>query len=447
MWVSKPFCSDSQSRDVWSQLLQALFLLLLPLVLLAGLLAAYVTRRGMFHAVGLSRQEMGLIAIGPFAAMLFDVPVFIYQDYFLAFNVGGAIVPIVLSLHLLRKHDVGLPRVAVGVGLVAAASFMITRVTDVGVVASFPFYLLPSVLAALLALLLVSRRSTAAPGYAYAVATLGVVIGADFFHLPEIFSEPFMGSVGGAGLYDMVYIAGLLAVCLVLPVMHRSIRRRLFRSSDPHLLLTRARSAQDWQMTHHLVVRAVREKLGRLGRRGTAGALHRLLGPAAAHDFTLLQNRPIRTSRDARAAWTTGRLLVDALDKLERQRYASAPCRIGAFFVDIAILGFLSLLPALLSSFNVATMFFVFFFSMQLLYFTGLEWMAGTTVGKGLLGLAVADERGGDPDFMAAFTRNIIRFFDMLLLGYLVSLVMIGFTQKKQRLGDVVAKTVVVKNR
>lgn len=430
-----------------SQLLQALFLLLLPLVLLAGLLAAYVTHRGMFQAVGLSRREMGLIAIGPFAAMLFDVPVFVYRDYFLAFNVGGAVVPIVLSLHLARKHDVDIPRFVVGVGLVAAASFMITRVTDVGVVASFPSYLLPSILAALLALLLVSRRSVAAPGYGYAVATLGVVIGADFFHLPEIFSEPFMGSVGGAGLYDMVYIAGLLSLCLVLPFMHRGIKRRSACSREPHLLLNRARAAPDWEAARRFVVRAVREKLARLGVQGNAEALRRLLGRAAAHDFTLLENRPVRTAGEARAAWTTGSLLVDALDKLERRRYASALRRTGAFLLDAVILGFLSLLPALLASFNVTTMFFVFFFSLQLIYFTGLEWMAGTTVGKGLLGLAVTDERGDDPGFMAVFARNVIRFFDMLLLGYLISLAMIGFTMKKQRLGDIVARTVVVKNR
>ena len=432
---------------MWSQLLQALFLLLLPLVLLAALLAAYVTHRGMFRAIGLSRQEIGLIAIGPFAAMLFDIPVFIYQDYFLAFNVGGALVPIALSVHLIRKHDVGMPRFIVGIGLVAVASFMITRVTDMGVVASFPFYLLPSILAALLALLLVSRRSVAAPGYAYAIATLGVVIGADFFHFPEIFSEPFMGSVGGAGLYDMVYIAGLLALCLVLPFMHRAVKRRSFRSRDPHLLLRRARRTSDWKRSRTLIVRAVREKLARLGFTGDTRVIRRLLGSAAAHDFMVLQTHALRDVGDIRAAWTTGRLLLDSLDMVERRRYASALARAAAFCVDAAILGVLSLLPALLSSFGMLRMFFVFFFSLQLLYFTGLEWLTGITVGKGLLGLMVTDERGGSLDFMSSFTRNIIRFFDMLLLGYLVSLVMIGFSGKKQRLGDIVAGTVVMKNR
>ncbi|MBS3773018.1 MAG: RDD family protein, partial [Candidatus Thermoplasmatota archaeon] len=307
--------------------------------------------------------------------------------------------------------------------------------------------LLPSILAALLALLLVSRRSTAAPGYGYAVATLGVVIGADFFHLPEIFSQPFMGSVGGAGLYDMVYIAGLLAIVLVLPFMHRGIKRRPFRSSDPHFLLSRAQGTSDGTMARHMVVRAVREKLIRLGVPPDEASLRRLLGRRAAHDFRLLHNRPVRTADGARAAWTTGSLLVDALDKLERRRYASALRRTVAFLVDAIILAFLSLLPALLSGFSEVTMFFVFFFSLQLLYFTGMEYVADTTVGKGLLGMTVTTERGGSPDFMTAFTRNIIRFFDMLLLGYLVSLIMIGFTGKKQRLGDIVAGTVVVKNR
>jgi uncharacterized RDD family membrane protein YckC len=256
-----------------------------------------------------------------------------------------------------------------------------------------------------------------------------------------------MGSVGGAGLYDMVYIAGLLALCLVLPFMHRAVKRRSVRSRDPHVLLRRARRTSDWKRSRTLIVRAVREKLARLGFTGDARALRRLLGSAAAHDFTVLQTHALRDAGDIRAAWTTGRLLLDSLDMVERRRYASALARAAAFCVDAAILGVLSLLPALLSSFGMLRMFFVFFFSLQLLYFTGLEWLTGITVGKGLLGLMVTDERGGDLDFMTAFTRNIIRFFDMLLLGYLVSLVMIGFSGKKQRLGDIVAGTVVMKNR
>ena len=104
-----------------------------------------------------------------------------------------------------------------GIAIVSVASFLITRVTDIGVVASFPYYLIPSALAAMLALALCSHRSKVATSYGYAVATFGVLIGGDVFHLPEIFSEPFMGSLGGAGLYDMVYIAGLLAISLIIP--------------------------------------------------------------------------------------------------------------------------------------------------------------------------------------------------------------------------------------
>jgi len=433
---------------VWPDLLPGLFLLLLPLVLLAGLVAAYARNRGMFVAVGLSRREMGLLAIGPFAAMLFDVPVFISRDYFLAMNIGGAVVPVVLSLHLLWKQQPSLPKTVVGVGMVALATFMVTRVTDLGVVASFPFYLLPSVLAALLALLLCSHRSLAAPAYGYAVATLGVLVGGDLFHLPEIFSQPFMGSLGGAGLYDMVYIAGLLTICLLLPVMSRDIKRLPFPAS-PVSLADRAAHAGDYTLARHHLVQAVQEAAKHtalLLHHPVNDLVHSLLGPVASHDFYLLRSKPVTSAQDMARARVTARLLLDALAKKERECYASSLQRTGAFLIDFVVLAPLALLLSLAAETHISSLFFVFLFSLQFLYFVILEYWTGTTLGKALLDLSVREADRTDLRFIASFTRNTIRFFDMLLGGYLVSLLLIALSPRKQRLGDMAAGSVVVKN-
>jgi len=434
---------------VWIDLLPVLFLLMLPLVLIAGLLIAYARYRDRFLAIGLSQREMGLLAIGPFAAMLFDVPVFISTDYFLAMNIGGAIVPVIVSLHLIWKQRPSIVKTVLGIAIVSAASFMITRVTDLGVVASFPFYLLPSVLAALLALLLCSHRSPSAPAYAYAVATFGVLIGGDIFHLPEIFSEPFMGSLGGAGLYDMVYISGLLAISLVMPTLSSEIKHRPTPSSAPSVLFAQGLRAAHFDEGRKYLVQAVECATARVAQRigsGTRNSVRTIIGSIAGDDFFLLQQKPLLNDEDFKKAAITTRMLTDALTAKERHYYATALQRTVAFLIDGAVLSVLALLLALATERHLGSLFFIFLFSLQFIYFTLLEYVAGATLGKALVGISVELEDGNDIDFITSFARNTIRFFDMLFGGYLISLLTIAISPKKQRLGDRVAGSVVVRS-
>jgi uncharacterized RDD family membrane protein YckC len=46
---------------------------------------------------------------------------------------------------------------------------------------------------------------------------------------------------------------------------------------------------------------------------------------------------------------------------------------------------------------------------------------------------------------MDAFTRNVVRFLDMVLFFYAISLLIMNLYPKRQRIGDLVAKTVVLK--
>ena len=431
--------------------METLFLILLPLVLIFGLVVAYGRHRGMFLRTGFSSKEMGLIVIGPFAAMMFDMPVFIYKNYFLAFNLGGAVVPIVLSLYLIKKKNISVVKTVVGTAVVAAASFMITRVTDMGVVASFPFYLIPSVLAVLIAFLLFSNRSEKTPGYGYAISTLGVLIGGDFFHLPKIFSKPFMGSVGGAGLYDMVYIAGLLSLCLILPFMSRSLKRSRLPLND-YAAFLRASSlsvSDDYERAVDYAITAVELKLSEVARKiGMKGddILLSLIGAAAYHDYMLMKRKNIFSREEAEKAVMTAGLLIDALEKKEMRFYASGMGRAVAFLVDFVILAPFSVFFAVLSNLNFFFMFWIFLFSLQFLYFTILEYFYGLTVGKAFMHISVMSKDMKKLDFISSFTRNIIRFFDMLLGFYLISLLLIALSPRKQRLGDIVAESIVVKN-
>jgi uncharacterized RDD family membrane protein YckC len=69
----------------------------------------------------------------------------------------------------------------------------------------------------------------------------------------------------------------------------------------------------------------------------------------------------------------------------------------------------------------------------------------GQTVGKKVVGIRVAREDGGPIDMQQAAIRNLLRIIDVLPFLYLVGVILIWSSDKKQRLGDRVANTVVVK--
>jgi len=80
-------------------------------------------------------------------------------------------------------------------------------------------------------------------------------------------------------------------------------------------------------------------------------------------------------------------------------------------------------------------------------YAIALEWYwRGQTIGKRLFRLRVMDEEGLKLNFSQVVMRNLLRLFDMLPAIYLVGGVAAAISRKGQRLGDIAAGTVVVRN-
>lgn len=71
----------------------------------------------------------------------------------------------------------------------------------------------------------------------------------------------------------------------------------------------------------------------------------------------------------------------------------------------------------------------------------------GQTPGKRLLGLRVVRNGGGGVDLGASAARNLIRFVDFLPFGYFFGMIAVVANQRNQRLGDLVAGTIVVRER
>jgi len=80
-----------------------------------------------------------------------------------------------------------------------------------------------------------------------------------------------------------------------------------------------------------------------------------------------------------------------------------------------------------------------------LLYFAILEGTMGATLGKKLVKIKVVREDGSACGIGPAFVRTLLRIIDGLPFLYIIGMVPIARSDKKQRLGDRLAKTVVVK--
>ena len=85
------------------------------------------------------------------------------------------------------------------------------------------------------------------------------------------------------------------------------------------------------------------------------------------------------------------------------------------------------------------------YFLIYIAYFTIMEEHNGQTIGKMITRIRVVrEENGGKIDMERSFIRNILRIIDGLI-NYLVGAVLIWRSAKKQRIGDSIAKTVVIK--
>jgi uncharacterized membrane protein SpoIIM required for sporulation/uncharacterized RDD family membrane protein YckC len=81
-------------------------------------------------------------------------------------------------------------------------------------------------------------------------------------------------------------------------------------------------------------------------------------------------------------------------------------------------------------------------------YYTLFEaYRGGQTPGKRKLGIRVVQDTGHGITFGAALTRNLLRTADFLPPPYLTGLLLILFHPRSRRLGDLVAGTVVVRDR
>lgn len=127
----------------------------------------------------------------------------------IAVNIGGAVIPVLVSLYLIVKNRL-LGHSIVAVGIVTLVVHGVAYpVKGLGI--AEPLFIPP--LVATVAALLLSRHN--APALAYIAGSLGTLIGADLLNLGKIrgLGAP-IASIGGAGTFDGIFLTGILAVLI-----------------------------------------------------------------------------------------------------------------------------------------------------------------------------------------------------------------------------------------
>ena len=139
----------------------------------------------------------------------------------ISLNVGGALIPILVSCYVLVMACMGkisadpwyLVKIIGATVLVTITAYIAARpVKGIGV--AIPFIIPPAV-TLIIALILGGGFGLPAAGIAYFAGTMGVLIGGDLLHLRKVTDENTpMLSIGGAGTFDGIFLTGVLTALL-----------------------------------------------------------------------------------------------------------------------------------------------------------------------------------------------------------------------------------------
>jgi uncharacterized membrane protein len=217
-----------------------LFLLILILLAIAPLIFIYFFwhfTTDAFRQIGFGRWQAILISFGCLIGSLFNIPLTQiggdYQLASIAVNVGGCLIPFLVSLEVILEKRTDIKRTLIGVAIIMVLTYILAQpVPGKGIVIAF---YLPPLFAAICGIFLAKNRRNA-PTVAYISGTMGTLLGADILHLitPNTISKltsgcssPPLLSIGGAGVIDGIFLTGVMAVFLASLVVHFSPRYNL----------------------------------------------------------------------------------------------------------------------------------------------------------------------------------------------------------------------------
>jgi len=200
-----------------------LFLLFLPIIFLVW----------FFKIVNFSFQKLGLTPNLTFLLLLLtiigsqiNIPLGKYRvrnirrtNFFgfsfiqkeiqgIAINLGGGVIPLIISLYLFQQVEDFIPVLITLFLMILITHFFARVIPGVGI--GLPA-LIPPVFAALFSLIFYPQNPAIC---AYISGTLGTLIGADILNLYKLRQYQGLISIGGAGVFDGIFLTGVIAVFL-----------------------------------------------------------------------------------------------------------------------------------------------------------------------------------------------------------------------------------------
>jgi uncharacterized membrane protein len=201
---------------------ESTYLLIIAAAVAILLIYAYIRSIWkILERVGFSVSEVSVIVLITLFFGSVTIPLFPYHGWWVGISIGGALIPLILCAYLAWTKRVNLAELLIGVVIVTYISYLVTRPEeDVGIVADLPLAFMPALAAGLFALSTFWVDISRAAPLAYSSGIIGTIIGADLLHLSEMLSftapsdQTVVLSIGGANIFDMVYLTGIIAVAV-----------------------------------------------------------------------------------------------------------------------------------------------------------------------------------------------------------------------------------------
>jgi uncharacterized membrane protein len=495
-------------------------LILTPLLWIALFVWAW-SRPADARASGFGRMTFWLLLPGAFLSSLSDLPFLPWAGDVLAINIGGALIPIALSLVLIHRGLAaprwiltgvtllivaaetvvqfalvlflpplwaGLLLLATAAGAIAFAAlalplwtsrasalravtfvalvstaisltfFTSQSVPGVGIESTFPYYLIAPVLVgvagAWAATALWNASAYQGLGIGYGSATFGTLIGADVLHQPPLYTGGGgeLLAIGGAGIQDLVYFSGLLALgagLLFIVLRYRGAPadssaappaprspERVLRSAAERLARGDPTGATRDAVTASVEATDQVRQIFRLPPPGQrADGWDGLpVAPYVVNDYRNLlasETVPNPTPRDAYRNVSMATQFVRLARDLSRLRFAAPGPRAAAAVLDLLVVtgpalvlwtvlaftqagglnGILLGLPFNLSVFG--------YVGYAVLYYVVCDALFGVTVGKYLFHLTVTDRTYARPTWLQSFLREAPKAIPIYVIGEL----------------------------
>jgi uncharacterized membrane protein len=213
----------------------AFFSILIGVLGIVFLLLELGLLRFAYLSLGISPRAASLLLLGSLIGSYFNIPVaelpaeplmsdqvvdFFGMQYavpvvthwpstVIAVNVGGAVIPTLMSIYLLMVHHLWVKGALATAAVAVVLHWLADPVPGLGI--AVPVFV-PALTTAVVAIVL--ARDRAAP-LAYIAGGLGTLIGADLTNLDKVrgLGAP-MASIGGAGTFDGIFLTGILAVLM-----------------------------------------------------------------------------------------------------------------------------------------------------------------------------------------------------------------------------------------